>query len=83
LPPGGPGGIALDDNELTTLPSMSAFGTMIYAISIKRNNITALVDSLFANTPIGWGNYQFILDISENAIAHVPSGFFNANTSIL
>jgi hypothetical protein len=69
-------GIALDDNEFTALPDVSAFPRLVWAISIKRNNITTLI----VNDGLTTTNFKnFALDMSENRISSLSSGFFNTN----
>jgi hypothetical protein len=78
-----PVGIALDDNELTALPDMSAFPAEVFAMSIKRNNITTLVGALIIASSLvnDQSDSALILDMSENHISSLPSGVLNARAA--
>jgi hypothetical protein len=71
-------GITLDDNELTALPDMSDFPADVFAMSIKRNNITTLVGAqIIASSQVNdQSDSVLILDMSENHISFLPSGMF-------
>jgi hypothetical protein len=76
-------GILLDDNNLSSPPGLAEFPSNIWAISIKRNNMTTLpLSALTFNFGLPTQNERELwLDLSDNAIdslfpAMLPSSSF-------
>jgi hypothetical protein len=70
-------GVLLDDNNLHALPSLDAFPSNIWAISMKRNNLSALPLYDWSATSNVYESMELWLDLSENDIESLPAQFLS------